>query len=187
MARVTTSSFTYITKHRPNQQSPVRSVVYDGSDRPTSIVYNIAQQGGTETINIDWTTGHPTIGGVEFVDHVVNIWEARLELVVPASITGTVPVVIELGDGFSTQQVDVGTSVVQIVNTSNRISVAIRNWSDPTENIVLYLAENASVLTDGWPLIAGEGTSIDLDPNVSLYLVASTGVADTRILEVLRS
>ena len=187
MARITTSSFTYITKNRPNQKAPVRSVVYDGQDRPTQIVYNVAQQGGSETVDIDWGTGHPTIGGIEYRDHVINIWDARLELVqqVQATIQEPLRVTIDPSSGFATQQLDVTTTVVQITNTSNRISLAIRNLSDPTEDQQLYVAEDNTTLTDGWVLFSREGVSIDLDPNASVFLVASSGTIDTRLLEVI--
>lgn len=180
MARVTTSSFTYLTKHRPNQKAPVRSVIYDGSDRPTSIVYNIAQQGGSETISIDWTTGHPTIDDVEFVGHVVNVWEAQLELVQPVSVVN-----VSLASGFSTQRISVET-VVQVTNTSDRISIAVRNWSYPIEGLTLYLAEDNTKLFDGWPMIAREGIALDIEPGASVYLVSDGDPIDVRLLEIIK-
>ena len=188
MARVSTSSFTYLTKNRPNQKAPVRSVIYDVQDNPISIVYNIAQQGNTETITIDWSTGHPTIDGVEFKDHIVNIWEARLERVQESNLTvsQTIPVSIDPANGFATQKLSITDTVVEVVNTNDRISIAIRNWSDPALGLELYVSEDNTTLTDGWPLLAREGTGIDLDPGASVYLVANSGTIDVRILEVLR-
>lgn len=92
-------------------------------------------------------------------------------------------VIIDTFDGFSTQQVDVAQVVTQVVNTAGRRSVAIRNWSDKS-NETLFVKEDNVNVDQGWPLAAGEGISLDVDENTSVYLVADTGTIDVRILEV---
>ncbi len=184
----TTSSVNYLTAKRPKTGDPLASVTYDAQNRPTVIVYNVGFTGNTETVNISYTVdGFPIFNGIEYRNYQLDIWKGILEKKTDVSISGTITVVIELADGFATQKINVGTSAVQIVNTSDRISIAIRNWSDSSSGQILYLAEDNTTLLDGWPMISREGTSIDLDPNASLFLVASSGTIDTRILEVTRA
>lgn len=96
-------------------------------------------------------------------------------------------IIIDTFDGFATQKVSVGTSVVQVVNTADRKSIGIRNWADLDSNLTLYVKENNADVVEGWPLAPGEGLSLDIDESTSLYLVASSDTIDTRILEVTNS
>lgn len=162
-----------------DRTDPVSSVTYDGNNRPTEIVYNTSS--GQETVTIAYTNGHPIIDGVEYKDHNVNIWEAKLQ---PSN--GNVVVQIDLADGFATRQIDV-SAVTEITSTANRISIAVRNWSDLASGQTLYYAEDNTTLTDGWPLAPGEGLTLDIGPGTSVFLFPSTGTIDTRILEVTRT
>ena len=159
---------------------PVDSVTYDGNNRPTQIVYNTSI--GTETVVISYPSGFPTINGVEYRDHTVDIWGAELE-----PVNEAVTVSIELATGFVTRQQDVSTTPVQITGTSDRISVAIRNWSDLASGLTLYYAEDNTTLEDGWPLAPGEGLALELTQGSNIFLVASSDTIDVRILEVTKS
>lgn len=118
-------------------------------------------------------------------------WDGAVEFRITAKMSGgsaiaainPAIVIIDTFDGFSTQQIDVAQVVTQIVNTSGRRSIAIRNWSDKANETLFVKEDNANV-TLGWPLAAGEGISLDVDENTSVYVVADTGTIDVRILEV---
>ena len=158
--------------------NPVSSVTYDGSNRPTQVVYNTSN--GTETVNITYPNGDPVIGGVEYKNHVLNIWDGKLTPADDVSVT------IPLANGFSTQQIDVSTAT-EIVNTGNRVSIAVRSLADPTENQILYYDSSNAVSTSSWALFPREGITLDVDTGASVWLLASSGTIDVRVLEVTRT
>lgn len=182
----TSSSFNYICRRKPNAGQPIKpgSIVYDAQDRPTSATYLV---GKTEVlIQVSYSTeGYLIFEGTEYRSYQWNLWTGILEPIITVD-NGNIEVVVGLADGFATQQIDVN-GVVQIVNNAQRISIAIRNWSSPEDGLILYIAEDNTTLTDGWPLIAQEGASFDLDPNTSIYISPSSGTIDTRILEVTKT
>ena len=184
----TSSSFNYICRRKPNAGEPIKpgSIVYDAQNRPISAIYMIGKS--EVLIEVTYSSeGYLIFEGTEYRSYQWNLWTGILEPVVSVAVdNGNVEVVVGLADGFATQKINV-SGVVQIVNNAQRISIAIRNWSDPEENLILYIAEDNTTLTDGWPLVAQEGASFDLDPNTSIYLAPSSGTIDTRILEVTKT
>jgi len=72
-----------LTTTPPSPADPVASIVYIGeSDYPSQITYNLAA-GGTEVVDITYTVGNdPTIKGITYTGHAVDIYGATL-------VTGT--------------------------------------------------------------------------------------------------
>jgi len=78
MARVNKS--TLLTKRALRSGNPVDFVEYNGVGSPVEIRYNL-EGNDTQTVYISWDEdGAPTIDGIKYINHSVNVWGATLQL-----------------------------------------------------------------------------------------------------------
>lgn len=78
----TTSDKNYVTSRRPRTGDPIvpGSVVYDASNRVTSIGYYIGFNEDVETVTFSYSVeGYLTFKGVEYRNYQFNMWEATIE------------------------------------------------------------------------------------------------------------
>ena len=77
--------------------------------------------------------------------------------------------------------VSVGTTATAIPTTAatGRISILVTNNGTNT----VYLGDSTVTTINGTPLEVGEKLPMDLDKNVVLYGITSTGTSDVRVLE----
>lgn len=91
---------------------------------------------------------------------------------------------IVYGTLFTTQKLSVDSVGTEITSTEGRKEISIRNWAASGSSQLLYVKEDNSGIEDGWPLAAREGITLSIDVSSSIYLKASTGTIDVRIIEV---
>ena len=101
-------------------------------------------------------------------------------------IDQVITVTLDQATGFSTREITVGdTTPVMITSASASRSIAIRNWDDADSTAVLYVKEDATDITEGWPLVAREGLSLDIDAGSSFYLLTDGGSMTVKILDLV--
>ena len=64
------------------QGNPVAAQTLDGSDRPTSITYNL-KNGTQEIVTISYPSDVLTINGIAYPNHLLNVYNATLEAGTP--------------------------------------------------------------------------------------------------------